>query len=53
MFFLLLLFTLFMMYLMHLTRNQLIDLLEAGKPDEALRLLKLTVTESPGVTKND
>ncbi len=50
MFFILLMFTIFMMYLMHVTRNQLIDLLEAGKPNEALRLLKLTITDIPGVT---
>lgn len=53
MFFLLLMFTLCMMYVVHVTRNQLIDMLESGKPDEALRLLKLTITDIPGVNKDD
>ncbi len=51
MFFILLMFTLCMMYVVHVTRNQLIDMLEDGKADEALRLLKLTVPDLS--TKDD
>lgn len=52
MFFILLMFTLCMLYVVHVTRNQLIEMLENGKPDDALRLLRLTITDIPGVTED-
>ena len=41
MLFLAFIFIIFIFYLIHVTRMQLIDLLNDGKVDEALRVLKL------------
>lgn len=53
MFFLLLMFTIFVLYVVHTCRMDLIEMLEHGRVDEALALLKLDMIDIPGVNKGD
>lgn len=53
MFFLLLAFTIFVLYVVHSCRMDLIDMLEHGRVDDALDLLRLNMIDIPGVNKDD